>query len=110
MAVNGTPHRQVSAARSDFDCFQTTGQKNLLDPFPPHGSCKDKSSSVRSPVESAERGSASVQGMENPDLGASGLQGGVGVPSLTAGVPSLIAGVPSLTTGVLQVEPAVLHC
>lgn len=28
-----------------------------------------KNSSVRSPVESAERGSASVQWMENPDLG-----------------------------------------
>lgn len=32
----------MSAARSDFDCFQMTGQKNLLDLFPSDGSCKEQ--------------------------------------------------------------------
>lgn len=41
-----------------IDCFQMTGQKNLLDPLPSDGSCKEHL--VRSPAESAERGSASV--------------------------------------------------
>lgn len=40
--TNGTPHRQMSAARRDFDCFQRTGRKNLLDPFPSDGSCKEQ--------------------------------------------------------------------